>query len=73
MMCPNYKGQDFYVDEAAVVNDNLITAGSTGGLLMAKHILKHLNVFRPETLEAWYAYFSTGKAEYFFALMQSIQ
>ena len=23
--------------------------------------------------EAWYAYFSTGKAEHFFALMQSLQ
>lgn len=73
MMCPGYKGQKSYVDELSVVSDNLITAGSTGGLLMAKQILDYLHVFQAETLKAWYEYFSTGKAEYFFELMQTIQ
>ena len=73
MMCPDYKGQKYYIDEPSVVNNNLITAGCTGGLLMAKQILNNLHVFRDETLEAWYAYFSTGKAEHFFRLMQTIQ
>lgn len=72
MVSPGYKGQDFYIDEPSVADDNLITAGSTGGLLWAKQIIEHLNVFSPDTLEAWYAYFSTGKAEHFFALMQSL-
>lgn len=72
-MCPQYKGQKSYVDELSVVSDNLITAGSTGGLLMAKQILNYLHVFRSETLKAWYEYFSTGKAEHFFELMQTIQ
>lgn len=73
MVCPSYKGQQFYIDEPAVVNGNLITAGSTGGLLMAKYILEYLSVFREDTLQAWYAYFNTGKAEHFFAMMQSLQ
>jgi len=73
MMCPDYKGQIFYMDEPSVENDNLITAGSTSGLLMAKQILNYLHVFSAETLEAWYEYFSTGKAEHFFKLMQTIQ
>ncbi len=73
MFCPGYKGQNFYIDEPSVADNNLITAGSTGGLLWAKQIIEYLGVFESNTLEAWYAYFSTGKPEHFFALMQSLQ
>jgi putative intracellular protease/amidase len=72
MFSPNYKGQAFYVDEPSVADDNLITASCTGALLWAKQIIEHLEVFESETLESWYAYFSTGKPEHFFALMQSM-
>lgn len=78
MFCPNYKGKEFYVDEAAVMatapnNAHLFTASATGGLLWAKLIIEHLGVFAPDTLTAWYEYFSTGKAEAFFALMNAVQ
>ena len=73
MFCPDYKGGKFYVDRPAVRDGNLITAGSTGGLLMAKLILEYLDVFRADTLESWYAYFSTGDPQAFFSMMQSIQ
>ena len=46
--------------------------GGTGALLWAKQIIGRLGVFRPDTLEAWYAYFSTGEAQHFFALMQTL-
>lgn len=69
---PVYRGQRFYVDKPAVADRGLITAGCTGGLLWAKQILAYLGVFRADTLEAWYAYFSTGAAEHFFALMQTL-
>ena len=72
MFAPDYKGQEFYVDEPAVVDNNLITAGCTGGLLWAKYILERLGVFEASTLESWYNYFSTGKAEHFFAMMQTL-
>ena len=72
MVAPSYKGQDHYRDEPSVVGDNLITASSTGGLLWAKQIIEHLEVFEAATLDAWYNYFSTGDAEHFFALMQSL-
>lgn len=72
MFAPSYKGTNFYVDEQSVADHNLITAGSTGGLLWAKQILEHLGVLGADTLEAWYAYFSTGKAEHFYALMQTL-
>ena len=72
MMCPGYRGQRYYVAEPSVVDGNLITASGTGALLWAKQIIERLGVFRADTLEAWYAYFSTGEARHFFALMQSL-
>lgn len=72
MVSPAYKGQGFYIDEPSVANNNLITAGSTGGLLLAKQTIAQLGVFQSDTLEAWYEYFSTGKPEYFYALMQTL-
>lgn len=72
MVSPGYTGQSFYINEPSVADSNLITASSTGGLLWAKQIIAHLGVFEPNTLEAWYAYFSTGAPEHFYALMQSL-
>lgn len=72
MVSPGYKGQNFYVDKPSVTDGNLITAGSAGALLWAKQIIERLEVFQPDTLDAWYAYFSTGEARHFFALMQTL-
>ena len=57
---------------AAVSDGSLITAGATGALMWTKQILERLDVFSPDTLRAWYDYFSTGEAQSFFALMQSL-
>ena len=72
MFAHEYKGQSFYIDQPSVADNNLITAGSTGGLLWAKQIIERLGVFQADTLDAWYKYFSTGKPEHFFALMQTL-
>ncbi len=72
MVAPDYKGQSFYVDQLSVADHNLITAGSAGALLWAKQIIGHLGVFQSDTLEVWYEYFSTGKPDRFFALMQTL-
>jgi len=68
----NYKGQSVYIDQPSVADHNLITAGSTGDLLWAKQIIERLGVFQADTLESWYKYFSTGKPECFYALMQTL-
>ena len=73
MFSSNYKGQSFYIDEPSVADDNLITASPTGYLLWAKQIIERLDVFQADTLTAWYNYFSTGKAEHFYALMNTLQ
>ena len=72
MVSPSYKGQKFFVDAPSVADRNLITASSTGGLLWAKQIIERLDVCQCNTLEAWYAYFSTGEAQHFFTLMQTL-
>ncbi len=72
MFSPAYKGQDFYVDKPCITDHNLITANSAASLLWAKQIIAHLGVFQPDALEFWYEYFSTGKAESFFALMRTL-
>ena len=72
MVSPVYRGQKFFVDASSVADRNLITAGSTGALLWAKQIIEKLGVFQHNTLEAWYAYFSTGEVQHFFTLMQTL-
>ena len=72
MFVPNYTGKHFYVDQPAAADNNLITASSTGGLLWAKQLIERLDVFQADTLEAWYDYFSAGKPEQFYALMQTL-
>ena len=72
MVSPAYRGQKFFIDAPSVADHNLITASSTGALLWAKQIIERLDVFQHNTLEAWYAYFSTGEAQHFFTLMQTL-
>ncbi|NFL54482.1 glutamine amidotransferase [Clostridium botulinum] len=68
-----YSGKELYVNSPAVVDCNLITASSAGGLLWAKHIIQYLNVFPCDIIESWYNYYSTGDPKYFTELIsQSI-
>jgi len=72
MVSPGYRGQNFYIDNPSVSDNNLITASSTGALLWTKQIIEYLDVFQSNTLESWYDYFSTGEPQHFFALMQTL-
>lgn len=72
MFCPDYTGAKHYVDEPAVRDGNLITAAGSAGLFYAKTVLEYLDVMKADTLEHWYAYFSTGNAGEFFAMMQTL-
>jgi len=72
MVAPNYKGEKYYKEDRAVSDGNLITASSAGPLQFTRYILERLDVFSDEALEAWYNYFNTGEAKYFFALMSAI-
>lgn len=72
MFVPTYKGKDFYVDEQAIKDGNLITAAATGAIKFAEIIFRKLDVMNENALSAWYEYFSTGKAQAFYSLMQAV-
>ena len=72
MVAPGYKGSALYVDEPAVSDGNLITAGTTGALPWARAIIERLDAFTPDTLKYWYSFFETGRSEDFFALMNTV-
>jgi len=66
------RGASFYRDEPVVVDGRLITTGSAGALLLAREVMRRLDVMSGEALEAWYHYYSTGEAAYFYALMGAV-
>jgi len=72
MFSSAYKGQKFFINAPSVADHSLITASSTGALFWTKQIIEQLDVFQNNTLEAWYAYFSTGKVQHFYTLMQTL-
>jgi putative intracellular protease/amidase len=72
MFCPNYRGEQFYVNEPAVTDGNLITANGLAPVEFAYHIFRQLDVMAPATLEAWHGLYTTRRPEYFYALMQSL-
>ncbi|MCC7667700.1 DJ-1/PfpI family protein [Liquorilactobacillus satsumensis] len=72
MVSVNYRGEKYYRDQCSVSNNNLITAGSAGALMWTKQIMESLEVFKKDTLDFWYAYFSTGNTKFFFKLMKTL-
>jgi len=73
MICPEYKGEEFYRDQAAVNDKNLITATGVAPLEFTYEVIRNLKVFSDETLNNWYGLYSTKEAKYFFGLMKSMQ
>jgi hypothetical protein len=55
-----------------VTDGNLITASGLAPVEFAFHVFKKLGVMTPETLSAWHRLFTTRKAEFFYALMKSL-
>jgi putative intracellular protease/amidase len=65
---PGYAGHARYVDEPAVRDGDLITAGGTAPLPFARLIFERLELYAPPVLDAWYRLYSTGDASAFYAL-----
>jgi putative intracellular protease/amidase len=66
-----YAGGARYVDERAVVDRDLITAGPQSPVQFARATLKRLGLASEETLEAYEAVFDRGDATGFPVLMQA--
>lgn len=73
MICQSYTGEKYYKLESAVTDGKLITASGVAPLEFSVHVLRALDVFTPETLDAWYHLNKTHEPKYFYELMNSIQ
>jgi putative intracellular protease/amidase len=73
VMCPAYTGEKYYKKESAVTAEKLITASGVAPLEFALHVLKTLDVFTLQTLNAWYNLNKTQEPKYFHELMNSIK
>lgn len=73
MFCPEYSGENFYLNQPAVTDDNLITASGITPLEFSYEVLKRINVMKAQTLEAWYQLYKTNESKCFYALMESLK
>ena len=73
MFCKNYRGANLYEDKPATVDTNIITASGTAPLEFTYEVLQKMNVMNPDALNAWYNFYSTKEAQWFYTLMQSVQ
>jgi putative intracellular protease/amidase len=72
MLCPEYRGEEHYVDAVVVNNRRLITASGIAPIEFSYEVIKNLNVFSDETLNNWYGLYDKKEAKYFFGLMKSL-
>ncbi|WP_214749285.1 MULTISPECIES: DJ-1/PfpI family protein [unclassified Exiguobacterium] len=73
MICPAYRGNTLHQDGPVVRDGQLITASGVAPLEFARETIGAMNVFQPDTLEAWYRLNKTNDAMYFYQLMSSLQ
>lgn len=60
-----YAGSERYIDEPAVHDGGLITAGGMAPLEFAREVFGLLELYDAEALDAWYQLYKTGKSEWF--------
>ncbi len=73
MICPNYAGENNYIQQPSVIDGNLITATGIAPLEFAVDVLRALDVLLPEVLDAWYNLYKTQEQAYFYTLMTLTQ
>lgn len=72
-IAPRYTGEALYRHQPAVSDRNLITASSQGALLFTYEILRLLQLFKADTLEAWRSLHLTNEPRHFFALIKTLE
>lgn len=72
MLCPVYAGESLYRNDPVVTAGSLVTASGFAPIEFARDVLAQLDVFKPETLDAWYNLNVKKEAGYYFALMESM-
>ncbi|MGP3912784.1 type 1 glutamine amidotransferase family protein [Nonomuraea sp. 10N515B] len=64
-----YTGAKRYLDQDAVLDGDLITAGPTEPVAFAREIFRRLDIYRPEVLDAWFRLFTRSDPSAFEVLM----
>jgi putative intracellular protease/amidase len=72
MVCPNYKGSNNYINAPVVIDTNLVTATGLAPIEFSYEVMRLTNLFKEETLTAWYGLYKTRESKYFFDLMNSL-
>jgi len=73
MFSPEYTGEAYYVNEPVIKDENLITASGLAPIEFTYEIIKQLDLFREETLSAWYNLYIKKEQKYFYELMSSLK
>ncbi len=73
MLCPEYRGEEYYQDAIVVNSERLITASGIAPLEFSYEVIKNLKVFSDETLNNWYGLYNKKEAKYFLGLMKSLE
>ena len=59
-MVPDYQDEQFYVDELAVTDNNIITASGAGSVEFACEVIKQLQLYSKEETQQWFDLFKHG-------------
>ncbi len=59
-MVPDYQDGQFYVDELAVTDNNIITASGAGSVEFACEVIKQLQLYNKEETQQWFDLFKHG-------------
>jgi putative intracellular protease/amidase len=70
MVCPNYFGENNYINEPVVVDKNLITASGLAPIEFTYEIIKKLEIMEKNKVEAWFNLYKIREAKYFYELMK---
>lgn len=66
-----YAGRGHYTNAPAVTDKHVITASGVAPIDFAREIIRILNLYNSEALEAWYALFKHGDTARFYDLVRS--
>jgi len=69
---PEYTGSSNYIEQPAINDSNLITASGLSPIEFTYEILKTLDVWRDETLEAWKNLYTLRNEQSYYQLMNSL-
>jgi len=59
-LVPGYRDGDFYVDELAVSDNNIITASGLGSVEFAREVQRHLKIHSEPEIALWFDMFKNG-------------